>query len=71
MPQIIRKERTPHLASYTFLQEMLIKIKTLHFHSSINNQERLFEYLRILQHRCFPVKLGKFLRRPFLTKHLQ
>ena len=24
-----------------------------------------------LQHRCFPVKFGKFLRTPFFTKHLQ
>ena len=43
MPQIIRKERTAHLASYTFLQEMLINIKTRHFHSSINHQEYLFQ----------------------------
>ena len=57
MPQIIRKERTAHLASYTFLQEMLINIKTRQSHSSINDQERLFtehlplatSVLRILQ----------------------
>ena len=24
-----------------------------------------------LQHRCFPVKLGKFLRTPFLTEYLR
>ena len=36
MPQIILKERTAPLASYTFLQEMLINIKTRHFDSSIN-----------------------------------
>ena len=42
MPQIIRKERAAHLASYTFLQEMLINIKTRHFYSSINHQEHLF-----------------------------
>ena len=43
MPQIVLKERTAHLASYTFLQEMLINIKTRHFHSSINHQEYLFQ----------------------------
>ena len=48
MPQIIRKERAAHLASYTFLQEMLINIKTRHFHSSINHQEHLFH--RTLYH---------------------
>ena len=29
MPQLILKERTTHLGSYTFLQAMLINIKTL------------------------------------------
>ena len=28
MPQIILEKRTAHLASYTFLREMLINIKT-------------------------------------------
>ena len=42
MPQIIRKERAAYLASYTFLQEMLINIKTRQSHSSINDQEHLF-----------------------------
>ena len=31
MPQIIIKDRTAHLGRYTFLQEMLINIKTCHF----------------------------------------
>ena len=42
MPQISLKERTAHLASYTFLQEVLINIRTRHFHRSINHQEHLF-----------------------------
>ena len=42
MPQIILQERTAYLASYTFLQETLINIKTCHFHSSINHQEHFF-----------------------------
>ena len=42
MPQIVLKERTAHLASSTFLQEMLINMRTRHFHSSINHQEHLF-----------------------------
>ena len=37
MPQIILKERTAHLGRRQFLQEMLINIKTRHFHSSINH----------------------------------
>ena len=42
MPHIILKERTANVVSYTFLQEMLINIKTRHFHSSINHQEEFF-----------------------------
>ena len=65
MPQIIRKERTAHLASYTFLQEMLINIKTRQSHSSINDQERLFH--RILNTSYFPLaNIAKFLRTSFL-----
>ena len=41
MPQIILNERA-HLAATIVLQEMLINIKTCHFHSSINHQEQLF-----------------------------
>ena len=39
MFEIVLKETAAHLASYTFLQEILINIKTRHFHSSINQQE--------------------------------
>ena len=42
MRQIILKEITAYLGSYTFLRELLINIKTRHFHSSINHQEHLF-----------------------------
>ena len=42
MPQIILKGRTSHLASYTFLQEMLINVRTRQFHSSINHQHTFF-----------------------------
>ena len=42
MPQIILKERTVRLGSYTFLQAMLINIKTRHFHSSINHIVKSF-----------------------------
>ena len=65
MPQIILKERAAHLGSYTFLQEMLIHVKTRHFHSSINHQEQLFH--RTLITGFFrPVNIAKFLRRTFL-----
>ena len=65
MPQIILKERTAHLASYTFLQETLINIKTCHFHSSINHQEHLFHRTRITSY-FRPVNIAMFLRRTFL-----
>ena len=65
MPQIILKERTAHLASYTFLQEMLINIKTRHFHSSINHQEYLFHRTLITNYVCH-VNIAKFLRTTFL-----
>ena len=65
MPQIIFKERTANLASYTSLQEMLINIKTRHFHSSINDQEHLFH--RTLVTSYFrPVNVANFLRTAFL-----
>ena len=61
MPQIVLKERTAHLASYTFLQEMLINIKTRHFHSSINHQEYLFHRTLITSY-VRHVNIAKFLR---------
>ena len=65
IPQIILKERTAHLASYTFLQETLINIKTRHFHSSINHQELFFHWTRITSY-FRPVNIAKFLRIAFL-----
>ena len=55
-------ERTAHLGSYTFLQEMLINIKSRYFHSSISHQEH-----RALITGFFrPVNIDKFLRTAFL-----
>ena len=65
MPQVILKERTAHLAIYTFLQEMLINIKTHHFHSPINHQEHLFHRTFITSYFS-PVNIAKFLRTDFL-----
>ena len=70
MPQIIFKERTSHLGSYTFLQEMLINIKRRHFHSSINHQEQLFHRTLITGYFC-SVNIAKFLRRDFFIEHPQ
>ena len=70
MPQIILKERTAHLASYTFLQEMLINIKTRHFHSSINHQEQLFHRTLITGY-FRPVNIARFLRTGVFIEHLQ
>ena len=65
MPQIILKVRTAHLASYTFLQDMLINIKTRHFHSSINHQQHFF-YRTLITSYFRPVNIAKFLRTAFL-----
>ena len=62
MSQIILKERTAHLSSYTFLQETLINIKTCHFHSSINHKEHRTRITRFFR----PVNIAKFLRTAFL-----
>ena len=70
MPQIILKESTAHLGSYTFLQEMLINIKTRHFHSSINHQEQLFHRSLITGYFCL-VNIAKFLTLDFFIEHLQ
>ena len=70
IPQIILKERTTHLSSYTFLQEMLINIKTHHFHSSINHQEQLFHRTLITGY-FHPVNITKFLRTDFFIEHLK
>ena len=43
---------------------MLIKIKTRHFHSSINHQKHLFHITHITSY--FPVNIAKFLRTAFL-----
>ena len=65
MSQIILKERTAHLARYTFLQEMLTNIKTRHFHSSMNQQEHLFQGTLIISYFRH-VNIAKFLRTSFL-----
>ena len=70
MPQIILRERTANVVSYTFLQEMLINIKTRHSHSSINHREQLFH--RILFTSYFrPVNIVQCLRVGDLIEHLQ
>ena len=69
MPQIILKERTAHLARYTFLQEMLINIKTRQSHSSINDQEHLF-CITLITGYFRLANIATFLRTPFI-EHLQ
>ena len=70
MCQIILKERTAHLGSYTFLQEMLINIKKHYFHTSINHPEQLFHRTLITGY-FHPVNIEKFLRTDFFIEHLQ
>ena len=65
MPQIILKEKAAHLASYTFLKEMLIYIKIRHFHSFINYQQHLFCRTLITSYFC-SVNIAKFLRKSLL-----
>ena len=64
MPQIILKERTAYLASYTFLRDV-DQYKTHHFHSSINHQEHLFHRALITSNFCL-LNISKFLRAAFL-----
>ena len=58
------RQNQSSLASYTFLQEMLISIKTRHFHSCNNQQEHLFFRKRITSY-FRPVNIAKFLRTVF------
>ena len=70
MAQIILKEITANVVSYTFLQEMLINIKTRHFHSSINHREERFDRTLITGY-FRPVNIEKVLRTGFFIEHLQ
>ena len=70
MSENILKERTAHLASYIFLQEMIINIKTRLFHSCINHQEDLFLRKPVTSYFC-PVNIAKFLKTAFFTEHLR
>ena len=70
MPQIILIKGKAQLASYTFLQEMLINIKTRHFHSSVNHQEHLFHRTLITSY-FRPVNIAKFLRTAFYKTPLE
>ena len=49
---------------------MLISIKTCHFHSSIDHQEKLFHRTLIICYFC-PVNIAKFLTTSFFIEHLQ
>ena len=64
------KKRTAHLSSYTFFEELLINIKTRHFHSSINHQEQLFHGTRITGY-FRPVNIAKFLITGFFIEYIQ
>ena len=64
MPQVILKEQLIQPATL-FLQEILINIKTRHFHSSINHQEHLFHRTLITSY-FRPVNIAKFLRTAFV-----
>ena len=58
------------LLAALFLQEMLINIKTRHFHSSINHQKQFFH--KTLTTGTFRlVNIAKFLRTGVFKEHLQ
>ena len=57
------------LLATLFLQEMLINIKTRHFHSSTNHQEQLYHRTRISGY-FRSVNIAKFLRTGLYTEHL-
>ena len=65
MPQIILKERTAHLASYTCFTRDFDQYKKRHFHSSINYQEHLFHRTLITSY-FRPMNIAKFLKTVFL-----
>ena len=69
MPQVILKEQLIQPATL-FLQEILINIKTRHFHSSINHQEHLFH--RTLYHQLLSsYEYCKVFKNSFFIEHLQ
>ena len=63
-PEITFKRETFYLASYTFLQEMLMSIRTGQIESSINHQEHLF-YRTLTTSYFRPVYIVKFSRTAF------
>ena len=65
MPQTIHKERTAHLASYTYVQEMLINIKTCRLNNPISHLEHPFHRPLITSYFHL-VNIAKVLRTTFL-----
>ena len=70
MPQVILKERTANVVSYTFFTRDVDQYQNRHFHSSINHREQLFHRALITGY-FRPVNIAKFLRMGFFIEHLQ
>ena len=75
MSQIILKDRTAHLASYTFFTRDVYQYKTRHFHNSINHHKHVFHKMLIISYFCH-VNIAKFLTTALLqntsrSSHLQ
>ena len=70
MPQTILQKRAANVGSHPFLQEMLINVKTRHFHSSINHREHLFHRTLITGYFRH-VNIAMVLRTRFFIEHLQ
>ena len=67
MPQIVLKERTAHLASYTFLQEMLISIKHVTFTALSTTKNIFFTEHLSLATSC---EYCKVFKNNFFIQHL-
>ena len=65
MPQIILHERTAHLASYTFLQEILINIKHVN-PTALSTAKNTFFHRTLITSYVRPSNIAKFLRTSFL-----
>ena len=70
MRQVILKERTANVVSYTFFTRDVDQYQNRHFHSSINHREQLFHRALITGY-FRPVNIAKFLRTGFFIEHLQ
>ena len=56
---------------YKIIGKYMIFVVTKKISSILTSLKACNFIIKRLQHRCFPVKFEKFLRTPFVTKHLR